>query len=172
MKVMKKMKDNRGFTITEIIMSFSLIMILSMSLFMSITTYKNKQDLESFKTSLESYKMSLIYDIQKDIYEKSLDSVTNTSGKITLRFSNGSTKELKKESDTKISYGGVAYEVPDKDLIKIADVTFKEKKNNNFSYEGGASGKSDLYKITIKLELKEYEDEYIITIPTVVFKNA
>ena len=172
MKALMKM-NNKGFTIVEIVMSFSLIMILSMNLFMSITTYKKKQDLESFKSSLASYKMTLVYDIQKDINEKSLTSITESSGALTLRFENGLTKELKKISDTKISYDGVAYEVPDKDLIKVANISLIAKKNNDFIYgKEESEGKSDLYKITIKLELKEYTDDYLITIPTIVFKQA
>ena len=55
--------NNKGFTIIEVILSFSFIMIISVGLFISATNYKNKQQQESAKRDLETFKMNIISEI-------------------------------------------------------------------------------------------------------------
>lgn len=66
------LKNNKGFTVIELIMSFLFSSILAVSLFSVIVSYRNKQVDSSVETDILAFKSQLIMDIQEDIQLKGL----------------------------------------------------------------------------------------------------
>ena len=69
------LKDNKGFTVIELITSFVFTSILALSLFSVILLYKSKQTDSSIEARLLAFKSQLIIDIQEDIQRKGLKSI-------------------------------------------------------------------------------------------------
>lgn len=75
---MKKL-NNKGITIIEILLCFVLVVGITSSLFSSLNSYKNKQQLESNRNAIVTYKNLLTKDIQDDLIKKGLKDVEITS---------------------------------------------------------------------------------------------
>ena len=74
------LRNNKGFTVIELIMSFLFSSILAISLFSVIVTYRNKQMDSTVEADILSFKAHLIMDIQEDIQLKGLKSMENCPG--------------------------------------------------------------------------------------------
>ncbi len=74
------LKNNKGFTVIELIMSFLFSSILAISLFSVIVSYRNKQTDSTIETEILAFKSHLIMDIQEDIQLKGLKSIEYCPG--------------------------------------------------------------------------------------------
>ena len=68
--------NNKGVTTIEILISFVLLAIIVVSLYGSVESYKNKQNIESEKNQIMTYKNLLTKEIQDDLMMKGLIDVT------------------------------------------------------------------------------------------------
>ena len=68
--------NNKGITTIEILISFVLLAIIVVSLYGSVESYKNKQNIESEKNQIMTYKNLLTKEIQDDLIMKGLIDVT------------------------------------------------------------------------------------------------
>ena len=68
--------NNKGVTTIEILISFVLLAIIVVSLYGSVESYKNKQNIESEKNQMMTYKNLLTKEIQDDLIMKGLIDVT------------------------------------------------------------------------------------------------
>lgn len=97
-------KNNKGFTVVELIASFVFVSILSISLFGIIMNYRDKEIDSSIEADLLAYKSKLTIDIEQDIQRKGLKNIKycdssqiNTREScINLNFNDGETKQFKK----------------------------------------------------------------------------
>ena len=93
---MKKL-NNKGFTTVEVIICFVIIVIITISLYSSITSFNEKRILEGYKEQVYVYKNSLTKDIQDDLIKIGLTSVTKnieiTSDKTTVYTVNCTLKD-------------------------------------------------------------------------------
>lgn len=93
---MKKL-NNKGFTTVEVIICFVIIVIITISLYSSITSFNEKRIIEGYKGQVYVYKNSLTKDIQDDLIKIGLTSVTKTveitSDKITVYTVNCTLKD-------------------------------------------------------------------------------
>ncbi len=71
MKRLKKL-NNRGVSTVEVLVSFILLVIVVVSMYDTVTTYKNKQSIEGFNEQITTYKNLLTKDIQDDLIKKGL----------------------------------------------------------------------------------------------------
>lgn len=69
------MKNNKGFTTIEILITFVLLAIIVTSLYGTVESYKNKENIESYKSKILSYKNLLTREIQDDLIKKGLIDV-------------------------------------------------------------------------------------------------
>ncbi|MDD5887930.1 MAG: hypothetical protein PUC82_00385 [bacterium] len=104
---MKRLKlNNKGLTAVEILVSFILMVIIVVSMYTTVNSYKNRQSIESDKDKIVAYKNLLTKEIQDDLIKKGLvdakinDSTTLNTGtrkyyEITLTFRDGSKKVLR-----------------------------------------------------------------------------
>jgi len=74
--------NNKGVTIIEVVLSFTLIMIMATSMLIIIVNYRNKAQLSIEKTKMNTFKNTLTLDIQKDIQTLGLQEI-NSDGECT-----------------------------------------------------------------------------------------
>ena len=99
--------NNKGMTAIEVLISFVVVVMLSVSMYNTVVTYQNKQQIESFKEKIMTYKNLLTKEINDDLIKKGLIAVTYTeedvsaSGTVvgnvyTIKFTlkNGQVKQL------------------------------------------------------------------------------
>lgn len=72
---MKKL-NNKGMTSIEILISFIIVTAITISLFDTVTSYKTKQQIESYKNIITEYKNSLTKIINDDIIKYKLAMVS------------------------------------------------------------------------------------------------
>ena len=70
------LKNNKGFTVIELIMSFLFTSILALSLFSVIVLYRAKQTDTTIESDLIAFKSHIIMDIQEDIQVKGLKEIS------------------------------------------------------------------------------------------------
>ena len=67
--------NNKGMTAVEVLVCFVLLVIIVVSMYTTVSAYKNKQSIESFKEKIFTYKNLLTKDIQDDLIKTGLISV-------------------------------------------------------------------------------------------------
>ena len=109
------MINNKGLTAIELLICFSLVSVITIAMFQTINSYKNKQDIESFKSSITTYKTTLTKEIYTDIINNfGIVSTSYSGGEVinpddiyksidftytlTLNFKSGVTKQLEVRS--------------------------------------------------------------------------
>lgn len=64
---MKKKLNNKGITVVEILICFSIVSIITITMFKAINSYRDKEEEESFKMTVNTYRTSLTKVIYSDI---------------------------------------------------------------------------------------------------------
>ncbi len=172
------LKNNRGFTVIELIMSFVFTSILAISLFSIVLNYRNKEVDTRIENQLLDFKSNLIIDVQQDIQRYGLNSVNYCVGVekcLLLTFNDGKEKEfaIKEEFQVVeisgqefsyrtqyISYGGVKYEIPDSSNVTIKSDYLLEKTTEADDLENNMP----LYKIKVTLVHSSLSDDVNISI--------
>ena len=111
------LKNNKGFTVIELIMSFLFASILSLSLFSAVLVYREKQIDSSIEKELLAFKSKLMIDIENDIQLKGVKNIevnptycpeTSIEGSpilnskcVLITFNDNSTKVFKITSEVK-----------------------------------------------------------------------
>lgn len=112
MKLLKL--NNKGLTAVEILVCFALMVVLVVSMYSTVTTYKNKQNIESDRDKIVAYKNLITKEIQDDLVKKGLVDAKileelNTSVdryyKVELIFRDGTKKILEVKSDYARDFG-------------------------------------------------------------------
>lgn len=117
------MINNKGLTAIELLICFTLVSVIMIAMFQTINNYKSKQDIESFKTQVTTYKTTLTNVIYQDIIDNDgIISVQLTGGdgitdpddayksvdftyKLTLNFKSGVTRQIEVRNKTRcVSY--------------------------------------------------------------------
>lgn len=71
--------NNKGLTAIEVLVCFAIISVIVIAMFNIVNNYKNKQDLESYKSNITTYKNTITKTIYDDIIEnKGIISITTT----------------------------------------------------------------------------------------------
>ena len=93
---MIKKLNNKGISTAEVLVCFVLIVLVSSSIYSIVSTSKNKQQVESFKEKVVTYKNLLTKEINNDLIKKGLIAASyNGSDTVTMNLKNGETKCLK-----------------------------------------------------------------------------
>lgn len=161
----KKKLNNRGMTLIEIIVCFVIVVVIVLSMFKMVNNYKDKQDIESYKSSITTYKNTITKVIWDDIlnsdgmigYQNLTDQHQNDTDVIfeyQFSFANGTTSILRilhnvvitddadrisEDSKFYIEYGKVGeierFEFPD-----IYNVQFNHPQVDAVTYTKDSSG--------------------------------
>lgn len=109
---MKKL-NNKGMTAVEILVCFILVVVITVSMFTTVSTYKNKQQIESFKQEIYTYKNLLAKDINDDLIKiglvdakitENINTAYGVSYAVDLYLKDGTVKCLKVESKKAYDY--------------------------------------------------------------------
>ena len=64
---MKNKLNNKGLTVIEILLCFALVSVIVISMMNVVNTYKNKEEIESYKNTIKTYKNTITKAINDDI---------------------------------------------------------------------------------------------------------
>lgn len=112
MKKIKKL-NNKGMTAVEILVCFILVVVLTVSMYTTVSSYKNKQQIESFKEKIYTYKNLLSKDINDDLIKTGLvdakiveftESLYGNTYSVDMYLRDGSIKRLEIESKKAYDY--------------------------------------------------------------------
>ena len=124
------MKNNKGYTLVELLVSFSLIMIVMIYLIKTIVVLSDKNNELLRLQEYSVYENILLNKVYKDIdtlYDRdNLHAIDNT-GSVT--FSELSKTIEFDTSDKSISYGGIMYKLPDN--VNFQSIPYKLTKLSN-----------------------------------------
>lgn len=171
------MKNNRGFSVIELILSFSFVMILALGMFSIVTNYREKQRYASLVKDMTGYRTRITLAIQNDIIDNVLERAeycstalgTNTDC-VALYFKNGTAKKLeilsanyKDEDDNTytskyISYDGIIYETSEPQFTTIKPEFMLEQTVGNGLHTQIPS--LTIYKINIPVYHEDLDDNY------------
>lgn len=109
---MKKL-NNKGMTAVEILICFILVVVITVSMYTTVSSYKNKQQIEAFKEQIYTYKNLLAKDINDDLIKvglidakivESINGVSGVSYTVDMYLRDGSVKTLKVQSKKAYDY--------------------------------------------------------------------
>lgn len=179
-------KNEKGFTVIELVLSFMFVTVLSLSMYQIITNYKQKSQLESIRSELINFTTKMIIDIEQDITKYFLKDISycmngseiinrciiltfgdNTQKKLQIleesvtdriEWSNGQGSDTFTYTIPYIKYGDVKYSIPDAKYVSIvADYMFTKT-----TPEDSLENKTALYKINIPLKHEDFDKTFDI----------
>ena len=145
----KKFKlNNKGMTAVEVLVCFVIVVIISVSMYTTVSTYKNKQQIESFKEKIMTYKNLLTKEINDDLIKKGLvtakiteftESADGNTYSVEMTLRNGEKKCLKITSIKAYDYLW--------DSSLESQFPAAQDKNDDFKIEYGTCGSETIYPI-------------------------
>ena len=184
------LKNNKGFTIIELIASFVFTSILAISLFAVVLNYRDKEMDTSISARLQAFKSNFVIDVKQDFQKKGLESIEYCSNPerpserlprcVNIKFSDGDTKKLSVKKTTRverllnydgsysnfsvsytyIEYGNIRYDIPDDSNVEVVTDYFLEE-----TYPSdGLETNNPLYNIRIDLVHKDLPTNMVISI--------
>ena len=142
-----KTLNNKGFTVAELIVTFVLVMSISIGLFKIVDSYRQRQQKESAIKEIDSFRNEILKAVYDDINEygvkliKGIDSIGESKCNgynqgVLIEFKPSENNELNEKEfcvgKEGIKYGGVLYKKPS------SFITFT---NNIIYLEGYGKGK-------------------------------
>ena len=114
--------NNKGMSIIEVIVTFSLIMFMVIGLLVIVVNYRNKMSVSLERLKFDTFKNNLTQDINNDILTKGLKEIkddTNTTDSNSLCYNLGLNRciVLTFDDDTKKAFGTSRVSALDKDSI-------------------------------------------------------
>lgn len=177
------MKNNKGFTIAELLVTFVLVMSIVLALFKVVDHYREHQQNATSVKEMNSYRNQIVKVVEDDILFnnegikeiKGLDKASPEYAqtdfqqgiKITFNGSNGKsiTKNLIVEKNG-IWYGDMFYEFPSKFVSAVDDVIYTETQVKNV-ISADSSLEKAIYSIHIDLTHSELNRIFNINIVAV-----
>lgn len=174
------MKNNKGFTIAELLVTFVLVMSIVLALFKVVDHYRERQQNATSVKEMNSYRNQIVKVVEDDILFnyggikeiKGLDlkpSEAQQGIEITFNEVIANTQPNTKRLIVKkngILYGDMFYEFPSKFVNAVDDVIYTETQVENVSSED-PSLKKAIYSIHIDLTHSELNRIFNINIVAV-----
>lgn len=179
------MKNNKGFTIAELLVTFVLVMSIVLALFKVVDHYRERQQNATSVKEMNSYRNQIVKVVEDDILFncegikkiKGLDKASLEDGPTDFQqgieiIFNGTDKNgaqiiknliVKKDG---ILYGNMFYEFPSKFVSAVDDVIYTETQVNDVSQEKTSLEKT-IYSIHIDLTHSELNRIFNINIVAV-----
>ena len=173
--------NEKGFTVVELIVSFVIVMTISIGLFTTVDSYRNNQQQELYKKTVNSYMNEILASIQNDnikgggiiniepesVFERTSKCYEYSQGiKIVYRnneirylcIGNGTIKSEKNG----ILYGDYLFKKPTKFIEFVDDIIFT---NEEYTYDELSQKKvNQVWSIEIKAKHTELKETFSINI--------
>lgn len=117
--------NNKGMSIIEIVVTFSMIMVMIISMFTIVMNYRYKASVSIEKLNMDTFKNTLTNDIQRDISKLGIDEINMEGECLTLTDLNQCVNIVFKDGKQK-AFGTSKINIDDKDSIE----------NKYFYYDG------------------------------------
>ena len=130
--------NQKGITLVELLVSFSIITILSLGLFKATLSIEEKQMINITKNNFVSFNSIINNSIQNDFLTKEINSFTQCGTNCyEIKYKGNEIKKLELNKDKKIiSYGDVKEKLPNNyflyDDIKLTEYTSTDNENNSY----------------------------------------
>ena len=119
--------NNKAFTVVELIITFSIVMVISLGLLKVVDSYREKQQNELYKKEILSYKNEVIKRIEDDFLDKAVKNIEGIdviehpgyNQCITITFGDNTTKDLC-ANNLEIKYDNIKYKYPNR-FIQLKD---------------------------------------------------
>lgn len=158
-----KLINNKGFTITELIVTFVIVMSITLGLFAVVDNYRERQQKATYRKELNSYKNEIVKIIQDDVLYKGVKKIEGINVNdendesfnqgIKITFKDDSDKKLK-VNNSEIKYGEISYPFPNNFVKFTDDIIFSD--SGEFEFE---DRKKIIYSINIELTHTELTGE-------------
>jgi len=163
------LKNNKGFTVIELIMSFLFASVLSLSLFSAVLVYREKQSDSSVESDLLAFKSQLIIDVENDIQLKGVKDIVVDPNECPVYDSDGN--PLKDGNNNPILNSRCVLITFNDDTTKVFKIASDSKQD---VIESGSSSESFDYEVLyivygdIRYEIPDgtnvyIEDDYILS---------
>lgn len=170
------MKNRKGFTVIELVVSFVLISIIVVGMLTIALRYRNDAQLSTQKLEVERYKDTLTKEIQEDILEYGVSDINYcTAGGSSIQtcliftFQDGTTKNLQLVNtnvlDRYIRYGGHKFPIEEYfpiEPVGLEDASIRLPSKIHFLRE--KVGENSVFKIDIPIDHVDLEGDYGIHI--------
>lgn len=183
------MKNNKGFTIAELLVTFVLVMSIVLALFKVVDHYRERQQNATSVKEMNSYRNQIVKVVEDDILfnyggikeikgldqnDKSLSAIQKANFQQGIEITFNKVDDEKNTQVTKnlivkkngILYGEMFYEFPSKFVSAIDDVIYTETQVENVSSEVSLLKKA-IYSIHIDLTHSELNRIFNINIVAV-----
>lgn len=163
------MKNNRGFTVIELLTSFTLTMVIVVFLFEILIQLKDLYYEAEVKTEVLYNKSMLIEKIRNDLDEKELINVNCGDNTCDFTFANNTTSSLTiNKNENIIIYGDKKIKFPTEINFTNYEITSCDMENgkpkNDIGLLEGTIAKNCYFTIKIDIESKKLSDEYDINV--------
>lgn len=182
------MKNNKGFTIAELLVTFVLVMSIVLALFKVVDHYRERQQNATSVKEMNSYRNQIVKLVEDDILfncggikeikgldqnDKSLSAIQKANFQQGIEITFNKVDDEKNTQITKnlivkkngISYGEMFYEFPSKFVSAVDDVIYTETQVENVSSDPLL--KKAIYSIHIDLTHSELNRIFNINIVAV-----
>lgn len=176
------MKNNKGFTIAELLVTFVLVMSIVLALFKVVDHYRERQQNATSVKEMNSYRNQIVKVVEDDILFncegikeiKGLDLKPSENSQQGIKITFNKVDDEKNTLITKnlivkkngILYGDMFYEFPSKFVSAVDDVIYTETQVENVSSEVPLLKKA-IYSIHIDLTHSELNRIFNINIVAV-----
>lgn len=147
--------NNKGMTVIEVIITFSILMILVIGMFKMVIEMKESSKEKQLQKDLYEYSDILRTTIQNDLIKKKLIDANVSDDeekiKLVLTFEDNSTKELIINYNKTIKYNNKTYQIPESDVVE-----FNPSGNFNEMPYVTYSDSNNFKILTIYIPLYEY----------------
>ncbi|MFA5602695.1 MAG: hypothetical protein WDA21_03050 [Bacilli bacterium] len=108
------MKNNKGFTVYELLISFTFLALISYSMLSMILNIKDKSYLTGLEFDMKTFKNAVSIKIENDLTTKTIQSITTCGDYcISILYDNEEAKQFSIDISNKtISYGTENYKLP------------------------------------------------------------
>lgn len=183
------MKNNKGFTIAELLVTFVLVMSIVLALFKVVDHYRERQQNATSAKEMNSYRNQIVKVVEDDILfnyggikeikgldqnDKSLTEIEKANFQQGIKIAFNKVDDEKNTQITKklivkkngILYGEMFYEFPSKFVSAVDDVIYTETQVEKVSSENSLLEKT-IYSIHIDLTHSELNRIFNINIVAV-----
>lgn len=168
-----KILNNKGFTVAELIVTFVLVMSISIGLFKIVDSYRQRQQKESAIKEIDSFRNEILKAVYDDINEygvkliKGIDSIGESKCE---GYNQGVLIEFKpsenSESNEKefcvgkegIKYGGVLYKKPSSFITFTNNIIYLDSGEMTFSYYSPPNDKKRIFSINVEIKHSELKN--------------
>ena len=166
-----KTLNNKGLTVAELIVTFVLVMSISIGLFKIVDSYRQRQQKESAIKEIDSFRNEILKAVYDDINEygvkliKGIDSIGESKCNgynqgVLIEFKPSENNELNEKEfcvgKEGIKYGGVLYKKPSSFITFTNNIIYLDSGEMTFSNNSDA--KKRIFSINVEIKHSELKN--------------